>query len=285
MAGAAVTRVPVPLVPVVLLVANVAIGSRLVAIANLLHQASHVCLFTNVRINNAVGRVTAVLTFTTLSRYVSEHRVHHRHLGDSDDPKLQTYQHAGLAPVAKSKARVVADHLVLPLLGKGSWSWIKGTVNRQPEENWSQYSALCLTWVAATVASALAGLLVPFLLFAVLPQVLGKRPLRGFLDVLNHAGRIENAEPLRQSRNFTASPLVSFLLGGEPLLHGLSDDFLHGVHHPLHRVPQHLQAQAHQVLMADPAYALHNVPCAGVFRTRRSAVRPCALDDLTRSAS
>lgn len=271
---------PIALIPVILLAANLLIGSRLVAIANLLHQASHKCLFSNLRLNNRVGQVTAVLTFTTSCRYCDEHRIHHAHLGDLDDPKLQTYRHAGLAPLTKTKPDVVIEHLVLPLLGKGVGTWLKNAIKLRPEEDKGEFALLWLFWLAATLISAFAGVLLPFVAFALLPQALGKRAIRGFLDVINHAGIIEQETPLTQSRNFTATPVVGFLLGGEPLLNGLSDDFLHGVHHPLHRVPQHMQATAHQILMGDPEYSAHNTPCTGVFRTPKGAPTPCALDHL-----
>ena len=79
--------------------AVIVIGSRLRALNNLVHEASHNLLSTFRRLNTALGLGCAVPTLLSFSEYKRSHMRHHARLGCNDDPDLIRLKELGLHPL------------------------------------------------------------------------------------------------------------------------------------------------------------------------------------------
>src|SRR6266540_478437 len=73
------------------------IGSRMRALANLLHEAAHHKLFASRRVNVLAGRVLCAWPiFISFDNYVRGHRLHHKNLWrNDDDPDVALYRLTG----------------------------------------------------------------------------------------------------------------------------------------------------------------------------------------------
>jgi fatty acid desaturase len=68
--------------------AMVLIGSRMRALNNLVHEASHYSLYQSKWLNLAVGWLCALPVLLSMSQYRTSHMLHHSQLGYDDDPDL-----------------------------------------------------------------------------------------------------------------------------------------------------------------------------------------------------
>jgi len=64
------------------------IGSRMRALNNLVHEASHNALFRSRKLNLWIGRLCALPIFLSMTDYKTSHMLHHARLGCDGDPDL-----------------------------------------------------------------------------------------------------------------------------------------------------------------------------------------------------
>jgi fatty acid desaturase len=94
-------------------------------------------------------------------------------------------------------------------------------------------------------------------------------------DLGNHAGLIENSDPLLQTRGWSSHWLTRHLLGGH------LDDMYHPLHHWCPQIPWRRLPEAAN-LAARYLDRWGEVPwCSGYFFRRRSTPdRPCVIEDI-----
>jgi fatty acid desaturase len=83
---------------VVYVACAVMIGSRMRALNNLVHEASHNSLFKSKKWNIIIGRICAAPILLSFFEYKTSHMRHHARLGMTDDPDLIRLQELGLYP-------------------------------------------------------------------------------------------------------------------------------------------------------------------------------------------
>jgi fatty acid desaturase len=225
---------------VTLLVAVVVIGSRQLALAVLMHEASHWLLFPGQRANNRVGAwLCAAPIFADLPRYRRHHHLHHRHTQQPDDPDLAR---AASYPVSR---------LALGAAGLGDLTGITAGRHLLAWRPWR--AASTLSWRrlrGPLVANAvLLGLLAAtghwplYLVLWMLPLATWYQLLVRLRDVAEHGLVCDGDDPLRNTRTTRAGRLARALVAPYWMNHHLE-------HHVLVFVPCWRLADAHALLLA-----------------------------------
>lgn len=222
------------------------VGTRLRALGNMLHEASHGMLGRHRVLNNALGHVLATIDFTTLASYRAEHLTHHTHLGDESrdldfasrrpfgfsNPDLPFFEAHVLRPLRLHHLRVYLRPAV----------WSRG-------DHWGTCAAR-IAFIALLVAVAWFVGPVWFLVFYVVPYCTTYQIMRYWSDALDHAGIMDAPQEYYRARNHLLP--WRFL---ELVVFPRNDAF-HLVHHLFPAVPTEHQPAVHTLLLArEPSYA------------------------------
>lgn len=223
-------------------VALLVIGSRFRAIGNMVHETCHRTLVRGARANVVIGHLLSFVDFTDYETYCSEHRSHHRHLGDPERdrdfrPRKRLFDASGPA---------LWKHLVRPLLLLHVPSYVDPVIYRVADPPWVRGARVA--YLAGLLALGAFGIGWDRLaLYYLIPYLTTYQMFRYWSDAADHAGIMDRPDPFDRARNHDL-PLFNWLLFPH------SDQF-HLVHHLYPAVPTTNLAAVHELLLADPAYA------------------------------
>jgi fatty acid desaturase len=259
------------------LLAVVYVGVRQRHLSNLAHECVHSKLMRTRRANRAVGYLLTGLLGEGFLPYRSSHYVHHAKLGSAQDPMFQSYRAGNLhaAGIRPSRWAFVVHVIVRNALWRLPSTAVRTLLRRDPQETWKAAATRAALWAAAIAVCAMFGATGAFLLYWLVPLVLVRPVVTWITDLGNHAGVIEDRDPLRQTRGWSSHGLTRHLLGGH------LDDMYHPVHHwcpqiPWRRLPEAAEMTARHLARWD------EVPwCSGYFFRRRSTPdQPCVIEDI-----
>ena len=259
------------------LLAVVYIGVRQRHLSNLAHECVHAKLMSTRWGNRAVGYVLTVLLGDAFRPYRSSHAVHHAKLGSDEDPMLQSYRagNLGAAGPAPSRRSFVLRVIVRNAVWRLPKTAVLTLVRKDPQEAWRAAAARATVWMAVAAACWHFSILDAFLLYWLVPLVLVRPVVTWITDLGNHAGLIDNSDPVLQTRGWSSHWFTRHLLGGH------LDDMYHPLHHwcpqiPWRRLPEAADLAARHLARWD------EVPwCSGYFFRRRSTPdQLCVIEDI-----
>ncbi|HEY0451980.1 fatty acid desaturase family protein [Actinophytocola sp.] len=238
--------------------ATILIGTRMRALANLVHEAAHRKLFARRVLNSVVGRLfCAWPIFIDLTRYESDHRRHHQSLWrGADDPDVALYRLTGTERRSAGRisfTRFLGEHVLLVVVPvmplRRLWSGI--TTRR----------LLAAAMVAGAVAvcwSAIPPLAAGVAAYWLLPWLTTYQMCAYWAELGEHGG-LRDAGRLWGSRNWRGNVLTRWAIGSH------SDDLYHLLHHWFPTVPHHRLRKLDRLCRQRwPRYAAE-VRCTGFF--------------------
>lgn len=218
------------------------IGTRLRALNNIVHEASHASFVEDRPQNVLIGKTCSALTLGCFLDYRDEHLSHHAYVGDYEkDLDFQGIEQLALhEPLT---LRTLARHIVTPLIGRHLPYYLH--LNRSARDGrffiWLKVSLLIAVLGVAILAPLTA------LLFMVVPFVLVYSALNYWADCMDHAGLVGGEDELDKSRNILAPRIIAWLFFPR-------HDCFHLVHHLFPQVPaRHLEI-THKLLAVDQIY-------------------------------
>lgn len=242
------------------------IGVRQRHLSNLAHECVHSKLMAGKKGDRLVGYLLTAVLGEGFLPYRSSHSVHHAKLGSAQDPMFQSYRAGNIRAAGTMPSR---RSFVLRVIVRGAlWRLPKTAaltlVSKAPEETRRALATRAALWagIAAACWPFHAGL--PFLLYWLVPLVFVRPVVTWITDLGNHAGLIENTDPLLQTRGWNSHWLTRHLLGGH------LDDMYHPVHHWCPQIPWRRLPEA-TALVTQNLERWDEVPwCSGYFFRRRS---------------
>lgn len=253
------------------------IGVRQRHLSNLAHECVHSKLLASKRGNRLVGYLLTALLGEGFQPYRVPHGIHHAHLGSDRDPMLQSYRAGDIHRAGPAPTRL---HFVVKVIVRNAvWrlprTAARTLVTKAAEETWRAPAARAAAWAGAVAVCWPFDAIGAFLLYWLLPLVFVRPAVTWITDLGNHAGLIENAEPVRQTRGWTSHWLTRHLLGGH------LDDMHHPVHHWCPQIPFRRLPEA-TAMIRGRLESWSEVPwCSGYFFRRRSTPdRPCVIEDI-----
>ena len=253
------------------------IGVRQRHLSNLAHECVHSKLMATRWANRVVGYLLTGLLGEGFLPYRSSHSVHHAKLGSAADPMFQSYQAGNIHAAGPTPSRL--SFVLRVIVRNAVWRLPKTAlltlVSKDAQETWRAPATRAATWSAVAAVCWSFGVVGEFLLYWLIPLVLVRPVVTWITDLGNHAGVIENDDPLLQTRGWSSHWLTRHLLGGH------LDDMYHPLHHWCPQIPWRRLPEAADLV------ALHldrwdEVPwCSGYFFRRRSTPdRPCVIEDI-----
>ncbi|KVA53008.1 fatty acid desaturase [Burkholderia cepacia] len=239
------------------------IGSRQRALASLLHEAAHLTLARNRRLNRFIGEYLAgLLVFQDFEAYRQSHvQSHHRFLGDPvRDPDYRYYIESGLQRT-EDRFSFFFGHVLRTLLLLNVPSYANYLVrHRVAALLRSRRGAIKLLSVHAILLTILTISTGPigYLLFWLIPYLTAFQVIGWLSEVSEHFGLFgKETDELLMTRNRFPSWWERALIG----MHG---DNLHLTHHLLAAIPYWNLRAAHRILMQDERYARANFHTGGI---------------------
>jgi fatty acid desaturase len=253
------------------------IGVRQRHLSNLAHECVHSKLMATRKGNRLVGYLLTALLGEGFLPYRSSHYVHHAKLGSDDDPMFQSYRAGNIRAAGTTPSR---RSFVLRVIVRGAlWRLPKTAaltlVTKAPEETWRALAARAALWAGVVAVCWPFDAVLPFLLYWLIPLVFVRPVVTWVTDLGNHAGLIEDTDPLLQTRGWSSHRLTRHLLGGH------LDDMYHPVHHWCPQIPWRRLPEA-AALTAQNLERWDEVPwCSGYFFRRKSTPdQPCVIEDI-----
>lgn len=251
------------------------IGVRQRHLSNLGHECVHAKLVPSPLGNRLIGHMLTAVLGEAFLPYRSSHAVHHALLGKDADPMFQSYRDRDIR-----SARPNRRSFVLRVIVRHGWwtlpkSAVLALVAKAPDETWRAMAGRSALGIGLLAASWRLGVLTPFLIYWLTPLIFIRPLVTWITDLGNHAGVIENGDPLLQTRGWSSHWLTRHLLGGH------LDDMYHPVHHLCPRIPWRQLPDAAALIRAS-LDRFGEVPwCSGFFFRRRSTPgQPCVLEDI-----
>ncbi|MFJ2744726.1 fatty acid desaturase [Streptomyces sp. NPDC087440] len=268
----------------------VVVGSRMRALATLLHESAHGILAANRTLNLVLGTVlSAYPIFQTHYSYKKSHvATHHPKLGRPDaDPDLVFFIEQGVYEEGLTARARWMRLVVLPALGSRTLSVLKYlVVNRfggggsaTEEESRADHKvkarrdtiAFAVFWAVALGGLAWGGLLVEFVLFWVVPYLTTFQIVSWYIELAEHTPLVrDNSVNLYMTRNRKSRGLERFLTA-------MHRENFHLDHHLDTRTPYWNIRKVHQLRLQDPEYAAWDARMGGLFmkgpQGQESAIR------------
>lgn len=233
--------------PFTYVLAVIWIGSRLHALAVLMHEAAHYRLFQNRKVNEFVGEVLCAWPITlTLRGYRNSHLTHHQHTNTDEDPDWEDGSKEDYRFPKTKKQMVFA--LLRNAAGFGFYDEFTETsggkeFNQIPRAlRFAQLGC----YAALVICSIVFSFWKVLLLFWVIPLITSLIFIAYVRAIAEHYG-LNYSHELTSSRNTIATFWEGFLLA--PYNVGLHLD-----HHLYPGVPWYKLRQLHAVLVKEPAY-------------------------------
>jgi len=256
------------------------IGSTMRAFANLLHDSAHKMLAKNLRLNLLLGTVfSGYLILHLINPYRNSHvGGHHRYLGDENlDPDYTFANEIGLYDHSTPNWKFFSKNLLFAVLGLRTLSYVKyiakdrifckaptaGADVSMPISLRTERIIMFAEWAAIIGLSVAFGWWPYLLLFWVLPMFTTGVAVGWISELSEHYPLPESeSKQLLMTRNRHGWAIENFLLGRH-------HDHYHLVHHLNTGIPSWHMKQAHQILLADPAYGAWDALWAGIFTRGR----------------
>jgi len=262
--------------PIVYLLVLAVVGSRMRALANLLHEAAHFKLFRNRRLNDLAGRVLcASPIFVGYRKYVVDHKMHHRNLWkNSRDPDLALYELTKTVDASSGRtsfARFMVDHVVLVIVPAMPWRCLL----REALRDRARLATVCLLVVTGAVLLSTGPTAVTdVVVFCwIVPWFTSYQTISYWAELGEHGG-LKNYGWTWGSRNWRGNVLTRWLIGSH------SDDLYHLLHHWFPSVPHYrLRSLDRKCRSQWFEYSYHS-RCDGFFVGNRS--RTSVLRDIWR---
>lgn len=261
--------------PFITVLAVTYIGIRQRYISNLLHECVHLKLVRSKTCNKLLGHMGAILLIQSFTDYLDEHREHHALLGREGDPKLASYAAKGATTLRQDKWEFVLHVVVANAVWALPAQTIRSWFTRRPHEALGIFVTRTAFWalVLGLVVWTRAEWLV--LCYWVIPLTLVRPTVNWLTDLGNHAGLLENRDPILQTRGWTSHFLMRHALGGH------LDDMYHPIHHLCPKVPFRQLPTVTQMIRERYPRAAEICWCSGFFfRRRRSPAVPCVIEDI-----
>lgn len=249
-------------------VSVILVGSRMRALMNLVHQASHGQLFRSKVANAWVGRVLlAWPLLISMEAYRTEHREHHTKLWDPErDPKVARLRRFGLLRPESRRVRFVWKHVISPITLRYAPTNVIATLRTSTER-----VGRLTTILVVVVLVLLARLEVQLVMFWFVPYITSFQVFRYWAEMAEHSG-LQSDRPWTATRNWTAPLPVRWLMAPH-------SDHWHLAHHIHAGIPHFRLAAAHRVLMRVSEYADEGHHCDGLFFRHRPDA-PSVVGDL-----
>lgn len=248
--------------PIALLI----IGSRQRALSNLTHDASHVNLFKNRKINDFISNLLCALPmFETVEHYRKSHTKHHQHLGDINlDPDSKSHLNYGYNDSLPWKGDPLKNYLKITLNKDALKSSFLGSLLNLNLKGtlfvilwWIGIGSLIGTLSSATTLLSILGIWL-------LTKLTTYHAIRIFAEFLDHSG-LKQKDVISFTRNLPHDGLFRFIT------HPNSDTF-HIVHHLYPKIPHYNLARADKVLSQRSDYKSGH-HCDSYFLGVHSAVK------------
>lgn len=224
------------------------IGSRMRALENLCHEASHGSLFKNRWINDFFGSVfCAFPVFNSLPVYRKAHMNHHAFLGTGKDPDYVRFSELGLLKLPGKLAFLGAMAMMLSFIKLPSYliGQVKSFWFGQLDKDF---------WMRVILSMGVGVVLTQyhfwyyFLILWVIPFLTFFQYIKFFAEVSEHGGLYnKEKKAVKLSRNNLCHPVLQFFLYPH-------SDNLHLVHHMLPSIPHFNAYKAHEKLMSSEEY-------------------------------
>lgn len=237
----------------------VLVGTRMRALANLLHEGAHHKLFANQKVNAAVARFGCGWPiFIDFDRYAAMHRLHHKSLWvDDRDPDVALYRLTDTQTASADRLSFGAfllRHVVLVVIPVMPLRrLLSGRISARP-----------LVGVPVVVALVVAGwfvaqpLAVGFALYWLVPWLTTFQIFSYWAELGEHGG-LRLAGHTWGSRNWRGNLASRWAIGSH------SDDLYHLLHHWFPAVPHFRLRELDETCRSLwPEYAAHD-RCSGFF--------------------
>lgn len=253
------------------------IGVRQRHLSNLAHECVHGKLTATRRGNRVIGHLLTALLGEGFVPYRASHSVHHAKLGSDDDPMFQSYRAGNIRAAGRAPSR--CSFVLRVIVRNAIWRLPKTAVltlvRRAPDETWRALMARASLWAAVMALCWPFDAIGIFILYWLVPLILVRPTVTWITDLGNHAGLIENNDPLMQTRGWSSHWLTRHLLGGH------LDDMYHPLHHWCPQIPWRRLPEA-RTLAERRLDRWGEVPwCSGYFFRRRATPdQRCVIEDI-----
>lgn len=234
--------------------AVVVIGNRQRALGNLLHDASHYLISTNLKVNDAIGHwLIALPPLNSLHRYRRTHFEHHARLGNNKtDPDYyadKVFQQGGNGAFA-----IYCRMLLTPRywLGDGFGDLIGGPLQTRLFILGWWAAAWLVLYVFSTLGQASA-----FLALWFAARLTVFHAITTFRELCDHTGMTPGGI-FSYSRNVVGSRILNLFF------HPHNNGY-HLVHHLMPTIPYHRLAIAHRYFLDVACYKQSACHCNGYF--------------------
>lgn len=251
------------------LLSVVIIGSRQRALATILHDASHLCLAKNKKLNYILGTYfSGYLIGQEFNIYKDSHvKGHHTHLGDPDkDPDYQYHIEAGLYKL-KNNNHFLFKYVLRPLFLLNIISYAYYVFkNRmlQFKKYPKQYIAMIALWFAIVGVLWYFGGLTYLLLYWIVPYFTSFMVIGWFIEIAEHYPLVlNNKKNIKMTRNRFSHWIEAFFLS-------IHAENYHLTHHLQASIPYWNISKAHKIMMNDKVYRELNEQMGGVFISSNS---------------
>ena len=234
------------------------IASRMRALENLVHEASHNNLFASSHLHERLQFLYAFPVFRLLQDYRRSHLIHHQFLGDSKrDPDVIRIYELGLDRLPEQPVWFLFG---LPSTGFLTYEYLTTTFY----DFWTSRSCVLAKtayWAAVLLALLYTHTVTQFLRYYLVPFLVVLPVTRYWAEASEHLG-LDLTASFGNSRTN-----MGFL--HKWYMHPHNDGY-HAVHHLHSQVPFHLLPRAHDHLMqASKQFSEKTVISRGVFETFR----------------
>jgi fatty acid desaturase len=240
------------------------IGSRQRALATLLHESAHGMLARNGFLNWMLGTfLSGYLIFQQMAAYKKSHCFnHHRYLGHPElDPDFKFYLAEGLYE-SIDRSSFLLKYIVQPLFLLRVPVYLVYLIQHRlfAKDNDRRESLVLLSYWSAIVGFSIwLGFWDELILFWLVPYFTTFQVLGWFIELSEHYPLLGNSTiDLYLSRN-RFSPWY------EAFFTSMHNENFHLAHHLFPKVPFWNQPKAHEVLINDYNYRLHNELTGGIF--------------------
>jgi fatty acid desaturase len=216
------------------LISLVLIGSRMRALNNLVHEASHNLLFVSRRVNYIIGSICAWPILLCFKEYKSSHMLHHRRLGYKDDPDLIREQDLGLGKLPQ-KLRL---HHIICNLPKGYLTYLIGSLYLSQKKLF--FVRISAVFIPVGIMCIFGGQPVGniFLLYWVIPFLTTYQVIKFIAESGEHGDLYDsipaNSDLATKAIKMTRNTIPSLFMGILIYPHG---DGFHMLHHRFPSIP------------------------------------------------
>jgi fatty acid desaturase len=249
LAGALFVLLPNPLT---FILAVMAIGTRQLGLAILVHEAAHGALHPNLKVNDAVAAwFCAAPVGANLARYRPYHLKHHKYAQQPEDPDLGLSAPFPISPASLRRkmlrdlsGRTFVKQRITPTIEAFTRRADRGqTLGEAAKGAFAFWRDFLLANLAIAVGLALLGVWWAYPLLWILPMAVWYPLVTRLRNIAEHACTPSNVDPLRHARTTRANLLERLLIAPYYVNY-------HCEHHMFMHVPCWNLPLAHRILRA-----------------------------------